>query len=461
MSKNFKIGLLDHLGGGNLGDDATLQAMIQNIKRRLPDAEMLGFSMNPSDTQTRHGIPAYPIRREKWDTSWGRATEGPRIGPRIKGALGRNRLLLRGLRIINSVIVRAPGSLFGELLFLLRSLRVLFSLDLLIISGGGQLLDSWGGPWKYPYTIFKWVALARLSGTRCYVINVGAGPLTHRLSNYFIRTALHLSSYTSFRDQHSLALSRSAGFMRSSTVYPDTVYGLDVSADTISRALRRQAGPIVGISPMAYCDPRRYWHKDVETYRQFICKLSLFAAQIVRDQYFVEIFSTDIEFDTDAMGDLMQALTENQEGICAGHVAHVATPGIEALLSEISTMDYVVTCRFHGVVFAHLMNKPVLALAHHQKVTSLMADLGLAEFCLDIRNLDPESLLSAFTRMVEREGEIRDLMSQTVKRNRILLEEQFDELFKGTTSLWSAQQQGRSWTESVFSRRGPGRSCNG
>ena len=57
------IGLLDHLGGGNLGDDATLQAVMQNIKSRWPDAKIVGLSMNPDDTQRRHGIAAYPIRR--------------------------------------------------------------------------------------------------------------------------------------------------------------------------------------------------------------------------------------------------------------------------------------------------------------------------------------------------------------------------------------------------------------
>jgi polysaccharide pyruvyl transferase WcaK-like protein len=42
-------------------------------------------------------------------------------------------------------------------------------------------------------------------------------------------------------------------------------------------------------------------------------------------------------------------------------------------------MDYVVTCRLHGVIFAHLLNKPVLTIAHHPKVTELMAALGLSE----------------------------------------------------------------------------------
>ena len=58
-----RIGLLDHVGGGNLGDDATLTAVTQNIKTRWPHAQIAGFSMNPTDTEKRHGIPSYAIRR--------------------------------------------------------------------------------------------------------------------------------------------------------------------------------------------------------------------------------------------------------------------------------------------------------------------------------------------------------------------------------------------------------------
>jgi polysaccharide pyruvyl transferase WcaK-like protein len=50
------------------------------------------------------------------------------------------------------------------------------------------------------------------------------------------------------------------------------------------------------------------------------------------------------------------------------------------LLATMSGMDYVITCRFHGVVFAHLLNKPVLAIAHHPKVVDLMTDLELSSY---------------------------------------------------------------------------------
>src|SRR5437667_8038537 len=69
MNRVYKtVGLLDHLGHGNLGDDATLEAVMQNIRRRSPDATLIGFSLNPYDTEQRHGIPSYAIRRDSKST---------------------------------------------------------------------------------------------------------------------------------------------------------------------------------------------------------------------------------------------------------------------------------------------------------------------------------------------------------------------------------------------------------
>ena len=67
-------------------------------------------------------------------------------------------------------------------------------------------------------------------------------------------------------------------------------------------------------------------------------------------------------------------------------------------------MDYVVTCRFHGVVFAHMLNKPVLAISHHPKVTALMNEMGLGKYCVDIRTFDLDLLTETFAAVVKMRG---------------------------------------------------------
>src|SRR5215475_1124500 len=60
-----RIGIFGHVGTGNLGDEAILEAAIQGVRGRCPQAELCGFSINPDDTRSRHGIPAFPIRRPR------------------------------------------------------------------------------------------------------------------------------------------------------------------------------------------------------------------------------------------------------------------------------------------------------------------------------------------------------------------------------------------------------------
>jgi polysaccharide pyruvyl transferase WcaK-like protein len=423
------IGLLHHIGGGNLGDDATQSAVMLNIRRRWPHVTLIGFSANPDDTRKRHGIRAYAIRRRPW-------TLGARIGQteltvkdNIKSVLSKNRLLFGLIRAIYSVVIKAPLELSAELLFLARAFRLLRSVDLLIINGGGQLTE-WGGPWSFPYTLFKWTLLARLAKVSCVFLTVGAGPLTRPLSKFFVRRALSSSSYASFRDQPSCALARRIGFSGQSPVFPDSAYGLELPALDGSGARRAPGKPIVGLAPMPYCDPRVSHEKDQSVYISFIRKLGVFASWLVRNDYRVALFGSDIGIDPLAIEDLRGALRADPE-LVQGTLSVTHEPAIstEQLLDQMSSMDYVVTCRLHGVIFAHLLNKPVVAIAHHPKVATLMSDIGLAGYCLDIRTFDPDLLIATFTTAVRDSKEIRERMAERLVCYRRQFMQQFDDLF--------------------------------
>ena len=200
-----RIGLLDHVGTGNLGDDATLTAVIQNIKTRWPHAQIAAFSINPADTEKRHGVRSYAVRRTTlagsnpfliyFNLDGGASSSGKRFvsfTSRLKSCLRKRRLLFRVLQLLKLTVIRAK-TFFAELLFLFKSYRILRSFDLLVISGGGQLLDCWGGPWDFPYTIWKWIFLARLARVKRVFLNVGAGPLENPLSIFFVMRALRLA----------------------------------------------------------------------------------------------------------------------------------------------------------------------------------------------------------------------------------------------------------------------------
>jgi polysaccharide pyruvyl transferase WcaK-like protein len=420
-----KIALLHHVGGGNLGDDATLDAVVQNIRRRKPGAEIAAFTANPEDTRRRHGLLCYPIRARSWSFGHTPLTPDPAFKSAIRTLFLKYKFLFYLPRIGYALAVRIPKAVFAEVSFLLASRRNIESYELLIISGGGQLTE-WGGPLGFPYTLLKWVYLAKSAGIKCLFLNVGAGPLNHPLSKFFVKRALGVADYISFRDEQSRKLVSQIGFKGSGEVFPDCVYSREVAALNGSHGKLNQLR--LGIAPMPYCDPRTDpAEKNQAVYHDFIARCATFAASLVRDSScLLTLFGTDIGVDPLAIEDLHQRLLTDHR---------IATPeyrspnSIDELLSQMSGVDYIVTCRFHGVIFAHLLNKPVLALSHHPKVMTIMNDLGLSKYCVDIRTFDPILLVDKFKSLVADTDEVKRRMAASLAKYKSQSMRQFDELF--------------------------------
>ncbi len=438
LQKNYKVGLLHHCGGGNLGDDATMEAVIKNIKSRWPDATIYGFTMNPADTQSRHGIQSYAIRSQTW--TFGQSYTAPQATPlkdRLKAQVRKYPKIFKILATINFAFRRIPTNLCKEVVFLPRAFRILRSLDLLIINGGGQFLDSSGGPWKFvggpwffPYTIFKWLVLAKLANVRRIILNVGAGPLVHPLTKLFVRHSFSLAECISFRDDHSRVLARQIGFRGSVRVLPDSAYSLPLPTFPATAAHTRYRSA-VGMSPMAYGDPRLCQHHDPAIYNSYIHKFASFGVWLTAHNHCVKLFCSDIGIDPPATCDvekiLRSSVTDFDRSSDQVHRMHQYTTC--ELLRNMSTTDYIVTCRFHGIVFAHLLNIPVLAISHHPKMAGLMEELGLGKYCVDIRRLDIAMLTDTFLALMENRCEIKNLMAQRLASYKERLTAQFDQLF--------------------------------
>jgi polysaccharide pyruvyl transferase CsaB len=57
----LKIAISGSYGGMNLGDEAILEAILNELRSRL-EVDVVVFSYNPKDTEQRHGVRAVPIR---------------------------------------------------------------------------------------------------------------------------------------------------------------------------------------------------------------------------------------------------------------------------------------------------------------------------------------------------------------------------------------------------------------
>jgi polysaccharide pyruvyl transferase WcaK-like protein len=419
------IGLLDHMGYGNLGDAATQEALIAHIRLRLPESQIVGFSLNPADTEQRHGVPSYSITNwhpglDRQTMAAGTATSGSTI-PTLKSFLKRIPIL--------SPLLRSVQNLAREVKHLARSYGRVRALDCLIIAGGGQFGELWRGPWSHPYNIFKFSLLARLARTRLLVVNVGAGPLKSRMGKAFIKWSVEMADYVSFRDVESQALVDCLNVRRKTTVCPDSAYALDVSRYTRPDMpnVRRQL--VVGINPIGFCDPRIWPRQNQALYSRYLDCLAEFLVWLSGEGYVPKIYSPEASVDTYAIEDLKDRLRTR---LPASDLAELFVPPTEtlgSLLTEMAGFDFVVTSKFHGVIFSHLLAKPVVAISYDLKIDHLMQAVGDSQYCLNIESFDSASLRLAFSELVENGSALKIKYRQTVEVRANSLNRQFDDLF--------------------------------
>jgi polysaccharide pyruvyl transferase WcaK-like protein len=218
------------------------------------------------------------------------------------------------------------------------------------------------------------------------------------------------------------------GFSGECQVVPDNAYLLEHPALQISPPRQH---PVVGIAPMPYpfCDPREFASGHQEIYDDYISKFAIFASRLAEESCSLEFFGSDVGADSSAIDDLRKCLRD-QHNIVTPPYEPVTS--VEGLLAKMETFDCVVTCRFHGVVLAHILNKPILAISHHPKVANLMEQLGLGQYCVDIQTFDPVHLAKSFRFLMDHRDEVRQSMAASLAANSLRVASQFDQLFPST-----------------------------
>lgn len=427
-----RVAFVSPSGLGNLGDAAIIESFLAGLRRRRPGAEIVGFTLNPADTRVRHGVeaatcgafslPHYTIRRLPRGAS-GPGAERDAPGEALAPPLRRLRRAVAGLPGARQGR-RAVAMAVAELRHRREVAGRLDGFDHVVVCGGGQLDEFWGGPFGHPYTLYRFSRVARGAGARFDVLSVGTGTLATQLGRRFVQRALAVASYRSFRDARSRELAAAAGALDTDPIVPDLAYGLPVAAPAPVPHARRR----IGVAPMCYADPRVWPRPDADRYAHHLQSMAAIAARAVRDGHEVAMFGTDRP-DAAPVAEchaiaIRQLTGDERERLRLSPVADVAE-----LMALLATFDAVVAARFHGVLLAHVVGCPVLAVSHERKVATLMSELGHDAYCAPIDRLDPADAAVRLGELLARRDVLAAQVRELAADHRRRVDAQYDTVF--------------------------------
>jgi polysaccharide pyruvyl transferase WcaK-like protein len=395
-----------NFGAGNLGNECTLAAVLSRARVLVPAAQLLVACTGAEAAAREHGVETVGLRP---------ASSADEDDSR------RSRILRR---------------VVGELETVRTALRVMRHADTLIMSGTGMLSDYGEGQFGFVYEMCKWALAARLCGRRVCFASVGTEHLDHWLSRFFVRTTLRLASFRAFRDEQSREHIRRIGFASDrDRIFPDLAFSLPESLLRPAEAAARadaDAGPTVAVG--AYDLRMRPSGPSRLTYEEYVVELTSFVQWLIAGGRRVRLIVGDTRYDIQVLRDTLASLAAR--GLRPGEGRLVCEPvsTFGELIAQLAGTSAVVATRFHNVILALLLGKPVLAISYNPKVATLMESAGLGRYVQTIGELDAERLAAQFRELEGNAGLISQGIRAKTRQYRDELEEEYRILFGGGVS---------------------------
>lgn len=332
----MRIGIVGNYGNNNNGDEAILAGIIEQVtdQYEIEARDIVVFSNNPPQTSNRFGVESAPLYYK------------------------RSSAIMTAIETIrkNSSIVR--------------------TLDMLIIGGGGILMDFYN---REAQLFGSYGYMAKRSRVPYIIYGCGAGPITSTMGKFFIRKLVNHADSASVRDPKSRDLLKKIGVRREVKIVGDPSFALPSFPKKKSEDRIRR----IGVTVVPYYN-LAYWPEanDIkyENYVQGMAENldALLEAKDVR----INLFSTKFPHDVDVTIDVYNRMknrdhvTVNRDNLSPEEIIRIS-----------AEQDLLIGTRLHSVYLAVNAETPVMAISYHHKVADFMDMKNMGNRTIQIEDL--------------------------------------------------------------------------
>jgi polysaccharide pyruvyl transferase WcaK-like protein len=390
-----RVGLFGKLGSGNIGNDASLEAVLDYLESDHRDAILDAMCTGSDAVTERYGIPAIPLF---WYQQYAPAVSG---------------------------IPAIPLKALGKGIDAFRTMAWVRRHDAVIVPGMGVLETSLPLPtWEFPYAMFLLGGSSRLFGTKVALVSVGAGVINHRVTRWLFNAAARFAYYRSFRNTSSREAMRQRGLDTTRDhIFPDLAFALQAPA------IEPGDPQVVCVGVMEYHgsnDDRE--HAD-EIRSSYVGGMKRFVRWLVdHDRKVLLLIGDTNGSDELVVEEILADLRESRPGLDESRVIAQPVVSFADVMQAIQPAGSVVAIRFHNIIGALKLGKPTIAIGYSSKHEALMADMGVSQFCLPVHPLDFDLLIQRFAELEGSAAQVRQVLAVRNEVNRQRLNEQFAEL---------------------------------
>ena len=388
------VGLFGDLGMGNIGNDASLEAILGFLRTDHPEVPVDAMCAGADTVHERYGVPAVPM-------SW--------------------------YRYQGSEPVRAVLKVLGKGFDAVRIAAWVRRHDAVIVPGMGIFEATLPlRPWGLPYALFVVGVSGRLLRTKIAYVSVGAGRINQPVTRWLFGWAARLAYYRSYRDAPSRAAMLQWGLnIAADPIYPDLAFALPAPDSGVGDPR------IVCVGVMDYRGSNDDRARAAEIRHSYVAEMTRLVRWLLGDGRSVQLLigdtnGSDDEVVQEIVANVRQAMPDLDPSRLMAH----SVVSLADVMAAMAPAGSVIAIRFHNIVAAIMLGKPTIAVSYGSKHDALMADSGIGEFCLPVWSLDQGGLTRMFMELENRRPELLRSLADRKAINEKLLKEQFEGLWE-------------------------------
>jgi polysaccharide pyruvyl transferase WcaK-like protein len=393
-------------GSGNIGNEGTLAAFLSYMREMHPETTLSCFAVDAEAVERDHGVPAAQLMSFRADPL--------RDGPLIK-------------------IAKAASRVWD----LPRTFKMMSHVDVLVVPGTGVLETKlMPSPWGLPYWLFLATLSCRLRGRRVVLVAVGAEYPTHPVTRRLYRWILRLSHYCSFRDEESRnAMTSLRGTGQRDAVVPDLTFAMPTSDIYWVRPGHIAIGVISYDG--AHDDPNR----GAGVRGRYLESMTRLVTRLVDEGRTVSLFIGDVH-DQPVAVEIERSVRRARRELGSDAVTVSKADTLEGIMAEMAEAELVVASRFHNLICALKLAKPIVSLGYAGKNADLLKEFGLGEFTQPVDAFDVDRLSDQIAEARRGAPLVESHMVDTLQRFADSLDEQFRRL---SDEFFSVAPKRRGW----------------
>ncbi|MDC3416113.1 polysaccharide pyruvyl transferase family protein [Aquibacillus salsiterrae] len=335
------IGIVGNYGNNNKGDEAILQGIIIQLKKyyHISPADIVVFSNHPEQTRKMYGVQAAPLYYKK----------------------NNNYLTL--------------------VTTMRKNFSVIKKLDLLIVGGGGILMDLYGSE-AFLFGMYGW--LGKLTKTPVVIYGVGAGPILSKQGELLLRSLAHIARLTTVRDPESKKLLQSIGVKSPIHVIGDPAFQLPMPIE-----VNRQKKPLkIGVTAVPFYHGSYWPEENLSLYQNYITGMAENLDRILHNYPNVEVNFFATKYPQDLMVTKeIKALMQYKDRCTINE--HVMEPN--DIVGFAAEQDIVIGTRLHSLILSLVSETPVIAVSYHHKVLDFMNMIECQDYVVPIEGLHDQT----------------------------------------------------------------------